>query len=151
MPLSNIMPSWCGEVVQTWHVGKGAPPEAFADSWWWLRNFGVAKIKGLDSQVIYENLVTTQGKAQGRHMIIELGNIHVKWKLLIEGTCMLLANGNVTVWIGTWFRVRRYITNKGETNYMGGIGVAKLKWRKMKTMKPIIARTDLGTSNKRWG
>jgi hypothetical protein len=38
-----------------------------------------------------------KGKAQGRHMIIELGNIHAKWKLLIESTCMLLANGNVTL------------------------------------------------------
>jgi hypothetical protein len=34
-------------------------------------------------------------------MINELGNIHAKWKLLIEGKCMLLANGNVTIWNGT--------------------------------------------------
>jgi hypothetical protein len=60
-------------------------------------------------------------------MIIELENIHEKWKLLIESTCMLLANGNVTVWIGIWFRVCRCVTNKGETNYTGGIGVAKLR------------------------
>jgi hypothetical protein len=33
-------------------------------------------------------------------MIIELENIHAKWKLLIEDTCMLAANGNVTMWIG---------------------------------------------------
>jgi hypothetical protein len=44
---------------------------------------------------------SVQGKAQGRCMIIELGNIHAKWKLLIESACMLLANGNVTMWIGT--------------------------------------------------
>jgi hypothetical protein len=36
-------------------------------------------------------------------MIIGLENIYPKWKLLIENTCMLLANGNVTVWIGTCF------------------------------------------------
>jgi hypothetical protein len=62
-------------------------------------------------------------------MIIELGNIHAKWKLLIEDTCMLVANENVTVGIGTWFRVRGHVTNKQETNYMGGTGVAKLIWR----------------------
>jgi hypothetical protein len=60
-------------------------------------------------------------------MIIELGNIHAKWKLLIESTCMLLVNGNVTVWIGTWFGVCRCVTNKEETNSMGGVNVAKLK------------------------
>jgi hypothetical protein len=49
-------------------------------------------------------------------MIIELGNIHVKWKLLIGSTCMLLANENVTVWVRTWFGVRGHVTNKGETN-----------------------------------
>jgi hypothetical protein len=47
-------------------------------------------------------------------MIIELGNIHAKWKLLIENTCMLLANGNETVWIGTGFRECGRFTNKGE-------------------------------------
>jgi hypothetical protein len=60
-------------------------------------------------------------------MIIELGNIHAKWKLLIEDTCMLVANGNVTVWIGIWLGVYGRVTNKGETNYMGGIDVAKLR------------------------
>jgi hypothetical protein len=59
-------------------------------------------------------------------MIIELGNIHAKWKLFIESSCMLLANGNVTVWIGTWFGVCRHVTNKRETNYMQGTGVVKL-------------------------
>jgi hypothetical protein len=59
-------------------------------------------------------------------MIIELGNIHAKWKLLIESTCMLLMDGNVTVWIGSWFRVYGHVTNKGESNYMRGTGVAKL-------------------------
>jgi hypothetical protein len=35
-------------------VGEGAPLEPFADSLRWFRNFGVAKIKGSDSQVITE-------------------------------------------------------------------------------------------------
>jgi hypothetical protein len=60
-------------------------------------------------------------------MIIELENIHAKWKLLIESTCKLLANGNVTVWIGIWLGVCRRVKNKGEANYMGGIGVMKLR------------------------
>jgi hypothetical protein len=47
-------------------------------------------------------------------MIIELGNIHVKWKLLIEGTCMLLANDNETMWNGTGFGVHGRVINKGE-------------------------------------
>jgi hypothetical protein len=59
-------------------------------------------------------------------MMIELGNIHAKWKLHIESTHMLLVNGNVTMWIGTWFGVHRHVTNKGETNYMEGTGIAKL-------------------------
>jgi hypothetical protein len=59
-------------------------------------------------------------------MIIELRNIHAKWELLIEGTCMLLANGNEAMWNGVGFGVYRHVTNKGETNYMGGIDVAKL-------------------------
>jgi hypothetical protein len=78
-------------------------------------------------------------------MIIELGNIHVKWKLLIENVCMLLANGNVTGWIGTWFGVHGHVINKGQTNYMGGTGIAKLIWRETETATPIISRTDLGT------
>ena len=44
-------------------------------------------------------------------MIIELGNIHAKWKVLIENTCMLLANGNETVWIGTGFGMYGQVTN----------------------------------------
>jgi hypothetical protein len=76
---------------------------------------------------------------------IELGNIHVKWKLPIENIYMLLANENVTVWIGTWFGVYGCVTNKGEINYMGGTGVAKLIWMEMETVTPIITRTDLGT------
>jgi hypothetical protein len=35
-------------------VGEGAPSEAFADSGRWIRNFGVTKIKGSESQVIPE-------------------------------------------------------------------------------------------------
>jgi hypothetical protein len=45
-------------------------------------------------------------------MIIELGNIHVKWKLLIEDTCMLLANGNETMSDRTGFGVYQRDTNK---------------------------------------
>jgi hypothetical protein len=45
-------------------------------------------------------------------MIIELRNIHAKWKLLIENTCMLLANRNVIMWNGTGFGVYRRDTNK---------------------------------------
>jgi hypothetical protein len=56
-------------------------------------------------------------------MIIELGNI---CKVLIECTCMLLMNENVTMWIRTWFGVCGQFTNKGETNYMGRTGVVKL-------------------------
>jgi hypothetical protein len=59
-------------------------------------------------------------------MIIEPGNIHVKWKPLIEGTCMLRVNGNVTMWIRTSFGVRGRVTNKGETNYTGRTRVTKL-------------------------
>jgi hypothetical protein len=59
-------------------------------------------------------------------MIIELGNIHAKLKVLIENTCMLLANGNETVWIGTGFGMYGHVTNKGDTNYMRGWGTAKL-------------------------
>jgi hypothetical protein len=47
-------------------------------------------------------------------MIIELGKIHAKWKLVIRSTCMLLVYGNVTVWIGTYFGVCGHVTNKGE-------------------------------------
>jgi hypothetical protein len=47
-------------------------------------------------------------------MIIELGKIHAKWKVLIENTCMLLANGNESVWIGTEFGMYGRVTNKGE-------------------------------------
>jgi hypothetical protein len=46
-------------------------------------------------------------------MIIELGNIHAKWKLLREGTCMLLVNGDETMWDGTGFGVHGHVTNKG--------------------------------------
>jgi hypothetical protein len=52
-------------------------------------------------------------------MIIELRNMHVKQKLLIEGTCMLLVNGNETMWNGTGFGVYGHVTNKGETKLYG--------------------------------
>ena len=45
-------------------------------------------------------------------MIIELRSIHAKWKLLIENTCMLLANRNVTMWNGAGFGVYGHDTNK---------------------------------------
>jgi hypothetical protein len=47
-------------------------------------------------------------------MIIELENIHAKWEVLIENTCMLLANGNETVWIGRGFGMCGRVINKGE-------------------------------------
>jgi hypothetical protein len=47
-------------------------------------------------------------------MIIELENIHAKWKVLIENTCMLLANENETVWIGMGFGVCGRVPYKGE-------------------------------------
>jgi hypothetical protein len=59
-------------------------------------------------------------------MIIELGSIHARWKLLKEGTCMLLANENETMRNGMGFRMYGHVTNKGETNYMGGRDIAKL-------------------------
>jgi hypothetical protein len=68
-----------------------------------------------------------QGKAQGRCAIIKLGNIHVKWKLLIERTCVLPVNDNMTVWIRTLLGVHSQVTNKGEIYNMGGTGIAKLK------------------------
>jgi hypothetical protein len=59
-------------------------------------------------------------------MKIELGNIHTKWKLLIEDTCMLPVNGNETMWNGTEFGEYGCFTNKGETNYMEGVYIVKL-------------------------
>jgi hypothetical protein len=81
-------------------------------------------------------------------MIIELRNIHAKWKLLIENTCMLLANENETMWTGMGFGVRGHVTYKGKTNYMGEIDIAKLNGREMETVKPAMPRTDLVTSTK---
>jgi hypothetical protein len=59
-------------------------------------------------------------------MIIELRNIHAKWKVLIEDTCMLRANRNETMWNGTEFGMYGRVTNRWKTNCMGGIDVAKL-------------------------
>jgi hypothetical protein len=81
-------------------------------------------------------------------MIIELRNIHARWKLLIENTCMLLANGNETMWNGTDFGAHGRVTSKGKTNYMEEIDVAKLNGREMETAKPVMPRTDLVTSTK---
>ena len=47
-------------------------------------------------------------------MIIELRNIHARWRLLIENPCMLLANENETMWYGTGLGVRGHVTYKGE-------------------------------------
>jgi hypothetical protein len=79
-------------------------------------------------------------------MIIELENIHAKWKVLIENTCMLLANGNEAVWIGTGFGMYGRVTNRWKTNYMEGIHVAKLNRRETETANAILTRTDLVTS-----
>jgi hypothetical protein len=59
-------------------------------------------------------------------MIIELRNIHAKWKVLIGDTCMLRENRNETMWNGTEFGMYGRVTNRWKTNYMGGIDVAKL-------------------------
>jgi hypothetical protein len=59
-------------------------------------------------------------------MIIELRNIHAKWKVLIGDTCMLRGNRNETVWNGTEFGMYGCVTNRWKTNYMGGMDVAKL-------------------------
>jgi hypothetical protein len=81
-------------------------------------------------------------------MIIELRNIHARWKLLIENTCMLQANENETVWIITGFGVHGRVTNKGKTSYMEEIDVVKLNGRETETVKPVIPRTDIVTSTK---
>ena len=41
-----------------------------------------------------------------------------------------------------------HVTNKGGTNYMERIEVAKLHVRETETAKPILARTDLAPFNK---
>jgi hypothetical protein len=61
-------------------------------------------------------------------------------------TCMLVANENETVWNGTGFGVHGCVTNKGKTNCMEGMAVAKLKGRETETAKPAMPRTDLVTS-----
>jgi hypothetical protein len=76
-------------------------------------------------------------------MIIELWNIHAKWKLLIENTCVLLANENETVWNVMGFRMCGRATNNGKTNYMEGRDIAKLNGQEMETAKPATPRTDL--------
>ena len=81
-------------------------------------------------------------------MIIELRNIHAKWKLLIENICMLLANENETVWNITEFGICGCATNKGKTNSMEGGDVAKLNGRETETAKPVLPRTDLVSSTK---
>jgi hypothetical protein len=78
-------------------------------------------------------------------MIIELRNIHAKWKVLIGDTCMLRANRNETMWNGTEFGMYGHFTNRWKTNYMGGIDVAKLLVTGTEAVKPIIPRKDLVT------
>jgi hypothetical protein len=46
-------------------------------------------------------------------MIIKLRNIHAKLKLLIQNICVLLANGNETMWNGMGFGVRGRVSYKG--------------------------------------
>jgi hypothetical protein len=79
-------------------------------------------------------------------MIIELRNIHARWKLLIENTCMLLANENETVWNVMGFGMCGRVTNKGKPNYMEGRDVAKLNGQETETAKPVSPRTDLVSS-----
>jgi hypothetical protein len=79
-------------------------------------------------------------------MIIELRNIHAKWKPLIENICLLLANENETVWNVTEFGMCRRATNKGKTNHMGGRDIVKLNGRETETAKPASPRTDLVSS-----
>jgi hypothetical protein len=79
-------------------------------------------------------------------MIIELRTIHARWKLLIENTCMLLANENETMWNVTGFRTCGCVTNKGKTNYMEGRDIAKLNGWETEAAKPVSPRTDLVTS-----
>ena len=79
-------------------------------------------------------------------MIIELRDIHARWKLLIENTCMLLANENETVWIVMGFGMCGRVTNKGKTNYMEEIDIAKLNGRETERAKPVSPKTDLAPS-----
>jgi hypothetical protein len=81
-------------------------------------------------------------------MIIELGNIHARWKLLIENTCILVANENETMWNRMGFGVHGRVTNKGKTNFMEGMDIVKLNGRETETVKPVLPRTDLVTSTK---
>jgi hypothetical protein len=79
-------------------------------------------------------------------MYIELGNIHAKWNLLIENTCMLLVNRNVTMWNTEHdSECMSVIQTNGTTNCVRGMGVPKLIWRETETAMPIITRTDIGT------
>jgi hypothetical protein len=78
-------------------------------------------------------------------MIIELGKIHVKWKLLIKSTCMLLPNENVTVWIRILLGVCSLVINKGGTKLYGRDRLCEANV-KTETVKPIITKIDLGTS-----
>jgi hypothetical protein len=61
---------------------------------------------------------------------------------------MLVANENETVWIVTGFRARGHVTNKGKTNYMEEIDIAKLNGRETEPAKPVMPRMVLVTSTK---
>jgi hypothetical protein len=76
-------------------------------------------------------------------MIIELRNIHARWKLLIENTCRLLVSENKTVWNVTDFGMRGCVTNKGKSNSMEGRDVAKLNGRETEIAKPALPITGL--------
>jgi hypothetical protein len=74
-------------------------------------------------------------------MIIELRNIHAKWKLLIGDTCILTVNGNETMWSVMAFGVYGCFTNKWKTNYMGRVNVVRLRadiWKLSVKIQPRI-------------
>jgi hypothetical protein len=73
-------------------------------------------------------------------MIIELRNLHARWKLLLENGCMLLVNENETVWDLTGFGMCGCVTNKGKTNSMEGRDVAKLIGQATETANPTLAQ-----------
>jgi hypothetical protein len=53
-------------------------------------------------------------------MIIELRNLHARWKLLIENICILLASENETMWNVTGFGMCGRVTNKGKLTIWKG-------------------------------
>jgi hypothetical protein len=74
MTLGDDMERW--SKMDSSLIGEGTPLETFADSWQWPWNFGIAKVKGLDSQVISETLVMTLGRVQ--ELFSQVGKIKHK-------------------------------------------------------------------------